>query len=292
MASYLHLDSAPSIVVETRRKAQLAITRLHSETGTPQMSLPIPSEHAFTLTLQLHDNPRVKLWLGQRLVHDGHYPKGGVCVVDLQQEPTVFTPHPYDCVQLYIPYAALNELADDHRASRVEVLSWPRCKPDPNFHHLAMSVFPELEHPERTSRLFTEQVMMTLLVYSAQAYGNMQASAAKVARGGLAPWQRKRATELLRARLDGDVTLSEVAAECGLSVSHFARSFKQTIGQTPHRWLLDRRVDEAKNLLMHSGMRLSEIALGCGFADQTSFTRAFKKAAGTSPGDWRRMRRQ
>lgn len=110
----------------------------------------------------------------------------------------------------------------------------------------------------------------------------------KIARGGLAPWQMRRATELLRERLDGDVPLSELAAECKLSVSHFARSFKQAIGQTPHRWLVHRRVDAAKNLMMHSGMRLSEIAVGCGFADQTSFNRTFKKIAGITPGDWRR----
>jgi AraC family transcriptional regulator len=114
----------------------------------------------------------------------------------------------------------------------------------------------------------------------------------KIARGGLAPWQMRRATELLRDRLDGDVSLPELAAECKLSVSHFARSFKQAIGQTPHRWLVHRRVDAAKSLMLHSGMRLSEIALGCGFADQTSFNRAFKKIAGITPGDWRRSCRQ
>jgi AraC-like DNA-binding protein len=124
-----------------------------------------------------------------------------------------------------------------------------------------------------------------------EGFSHMQAGA-RIARGGLAPWQMRRATELLRERLYGEVSLSAVAAECKLSVSHFARSFKQAIGQTPHRWLLDRRVDEAKNLMLHSGMRLSAIALDCGFGDQTSFNRAFRKIAGTSPGDWRRSCRQ
>lgn len=113
-----------------------------------------------------------------------------------------------------------------------------------------------------------------------------------IARGGLAPWQMRRATALLSERIDRAVSLSEVAAECKLSVSHFARSFKQAVGQTPYRWLLDQRLDAAKSLMQHSGLRLSEIALGCGFADQASFTRAFKKIAGTSPGDWRRSCRE
>ena len=291
MAAHLYLESAPAVAMQTKRKAQLAITRLQSDEGLSHMSAPIPLERAFVATLYLRENPKVQLWLGQKMVHDGPCPKGGLGIVDLQQEPTVFTPAPFDCLQFYISRKALDEIANDYGASRIESLTWPRGSIDPNFNHLILSILPAMENPQHTSQLFVDQVMLALLIYSAQAFGGMQARV-RIARGGLAPWQMRRATELLRERLDGEVSLPEVAAECKLSVSHFARSFKQAIGQTPHRWLLDRRVDEAKNLMLHSGMRLSEIALDCGFGDQTSFNRAFKKIAGTSPGDWRRSCRQ
>jgi AraC-like DNA-binding protein len=225
------------------------------------------------------------------MVHDGRFAAGAVSIVDLQRELTIFAPYSFDCLQFYVPRAALDEIAHDHGTLPIETLAWPQGRIDPNFHHLGMSLLPALEHPEQISRLYLDQVMLALLFYSAQTYGGMDPKA-RIARGGLAPWQMRRATEMLRERLDGEISLSEVAAECRLSVSHFARSFKQAIGQTPHRWLLDRRVDAAKNLMLHSGMRLSEIALGCGFADQTSFNRTFKKIAGTSPGDWRRTCRQ
>jgi AraC family transcriptional regulator len=113
-----------------------------------------------------------------------------------------------------------------------------------------------------------------------------------VVRGGLAPWQLHRATEMLKANLDGQIALSQVASECKLSVSHFVRAFKQTVGQPPYRWLLQQRIDASKELLLHSGLPMVEIALKCGFADQACFIRAFRKLLRTTPGEWRRTRMQ
>ncbi|HEY0783628.1 MAG TPA: AraC family transcriptional regulator [Thermoanaerobaculia bacterium] len=64
--------------------------------------------------------------------------------------------------------------------------------------------------------------------------------------GGLAAWQRGRAAELLRENLDGAIRLADLAPECELSVSHFARSFKTSFGVTSHQWLTARRIDRAK----------------------------------------------
>jgi AraC family transcriptional regulator len=107
-------------------------------------------------------------------------------------------------------------------------------------------------------------------------------------RGGLAPWQMKRAEEKLAANLEGNVSLADLAADCGVSVSHFARGFRQSIGLSPHQWLLRRRVDEAKRLMRNRTLSLAEIALTCGFVDQSHFTRVFTSRIGISPGAWRR----
>jgi AraC-like DNA-binding protein len=110
-----------------------------------------------------------------------------------------------------------------------------------------------------------------------------------IPRGGLAPWQARRAKELLNANLDGKLPLSQLAEECGLSTRHFARAFRQSTGVPPHRWLLSRRVERAKELLHDAALSLAEIALACGFADQSHFTRTFTTLVGLSPGLWRRM---
>jgi AraC family transcriptional regulator len=110
-------------------------------------------------------------------------------------------------------------------------------------------------------------------------------------RGGLAPWQSRRAQEMMRSRLDQAVPLAELARALSLSPSHFARAFKQTTGQPPHRWLLDQRIDKAKQLLSGTTLSLGEIALVCGFADQSHFTRMFSRVTNFSPGAWRRHER-
>src|ERR1700751_6138247 len=94
-------------------------------------------------------------------------------------------------------------------------------------------------------------------------------------RGGLAPWQVSRAAEMIRKNLDGNIHLSDMARECGLSVSHFTRAFRKSFGRSPYRWLLERRIDRAKALLITSQLPISDIAIRSGFSDQASFTRAF-----------------
>src|SRR5262245_6465147 len=110
-------------------------------------------------------------------------------------------------------------------------------------------------------------------------------------RGRLAPWLERRAKDIMRAHLDGALSIAQLAAECGLSRSHFARSFKRTTGTPPHRWLLAQRIAKATELLLKSESSITDIALACGFADQSHFTRIFVASVGMSPGAWRRVRK-
>ena len=110
--------------------------------------------------------------------------------------------------------------------------------------------------------------------------------------GGLAPWQRRRICDAIDATLDGDVTIAQLARECGLSRSYFTHAFRQTMGITPHRWLMQRRVEKAMaTLLQDLDLPLGQIALACGFASQSHFTRVFSGVVGCTPGQWRRENR-
>jgi AhpD family alkylhydroperoxidase len=122
----------------------------------------------------------------------------------------------------------------------------------------------------------------------ADAHAQMTGVEHRLTRGGLAAWQIRRTEQILRERLNEAVTLAYLAGECRLSVAHFARAFKRTTGQTPHRRLLERRVEHAKWLLVTSALPLADIASACGFADQSHFTRIFSQIVGARPGAWRR----
>jgi AraC-like DNA-binding protein len=75
---------------------------------------------------------------------------------------------------------------------------------------------------------------------------------------------------------------------CRLSVSHFSRAFRRTMGAAPHNWFLTHRVEVAKENLRDGRLSLFEVALRCGFTDHSHLTRVFTRIVGISPGAWRR----
>ena len=112
----------------------------------------------------------------------------------------------------------------------------------------------------------------------------------RVTRGGLAPWQLRRAKEMMVGQARPGLTLAAIALACGLSESHFSREFKQSTGQTPHRWAIEQRVAMAKDMLADTFLPLNKIAAACGFVDESHLSRWFKRLTGTSPGSWKRER--
>jgi AraC-like DNA-binding protein len=89
----------------------------------------------------------------------------------------------------------------------------------------------------------------------------------------------------------GEVSIARIADECGLSASYFVRAFRETTGMPPYKWLTALRIEKVKALLATSSEPLNEIALACGFADQSHMGRAFLKHTGLAPGQWRRRYR-
>jgi AraC family transcriptional regulator len=109
-------------------------------------------------------------------------------------------------------------------------------------------------------------------------------------RGGLAPWQVKRVTRAMEESLVGDIGLAGLAALVGLSPYHFARAFKASTGSAPHRYMMERRVERAKELLAASDQSVTEVAHGCGFASSQYMATIFRRLVGTTPSSYRRER--
>jgi AraC-like DNA-binding protein len=108
------------------------------------------------------------------------------------------------------------------------------------------------------------------------------------ARGGLAPGALRRVREVIETRLAQNFELGKLAAIAGLSDSHFSRAFKQSVGVPPYRYLVQRRIAVAMELIRQSRRSLTDIALEVGFCDQSHFTRMFSQLEGESPGAYRR----
>jgi AraC family transcriptional regulator len=111
-----------------------------------------------------------------------------------------------------------------------------------------------------------------------------------VAQTALLPWQSRRVREYIDGRIGTRLLICDLSATAKLSESHFARAFKSTFGQTPHAYLVRRRVELASRLMRDSENSLSDIALTCGFSDQAHLCRLFRRCIGQSPAAWRRAR--
>ena len=109
-------------------------------------------------------------------------------------------------------------------------------------------------------------------------------------RGGLAPWQVCRVLTHIEAHLGAPMTTAELANLVRLSRFHFCRAFRRSFNDSPHVYLMRRRVERAQGLMLTTTTPLAQIAVSCGLADQAHFTRLFRRFAGESPRAWRRAR--
>jgi AraC family transcriptional regulator len=108
-------------------------------------------------------------------------------------------------------------------------------------------------------------------------------------KAGLARWQIKRLTAYINENLGSELRTSHLAATLGLSVSHFSRAFKQTVGISPQAYVVRRRIEAACAMMLATDEPLAEIAYNHGFCDQSHFTRTFQLEIGMAPQAWRRI---
>jgi AraC-like DNA-binding protein len=291
MAKYFRLAHAPSLVIRTSSKSHIAITHLVSETGLPERTASIPPERAFVVSIHLTPAAErgCEIWVDERHVRVSKWPAGGVGIYDLESNPRTRNLGPVDWVHYHVPRDTLDAFTDDAEASRIRTLECIHGRVDPVLHQMTEMMLPSIDSPQSFSELFLDYFRLLLCAHVAHTYAPSFGAARREYRGGLAPWQQRRATELLAEHLDGSLRLATLASECGLSVSHFAKSFRQSFRTSPHRYLILKRVERAKELLVRSPCPLSEVALQTGFADQAAFSRTFAAVVGSPPGRWRRQ---
>jgi AraC family transcriptional regulator len=106
--------------------------------------------------------------------------------------------------------------------------------------------------------------------------------------GGLARWQAKRALAYIEDNLGAKLAISDLAGLVAFSKSHFSRAFKRSLGLSPMAYVAIRRVERAKVMMASTREQLTDIAMACGFADQSHLNKSFRRKFGISPGLWRR----
>jgi AraC family transcriptional regulator len=146
----------------------------------------------------------------------------------------------------------------------------------------------EMETGWETGSLYGDHLGMSLAIVLIQKYSS-DAVSTPIAKGGMSRVRLQRVLDYIAANSHRDLSLDDLAQIADMSRFHFARLFRLGMGITPHRYLMDQRLQQAKVLLRFDTRSVSEIAAETGFANAGHFARAFRRYVGVSPSEWKRQ---
>jgi AraC family transcriptional regulator len=287
--TFIQLDGKSPVPSQFRTPGTFTITRLQSPAGLPDRITKLSSVPALLVSISLKSLPSssYQMWTADKLIPTAIVHPFHSNVIDFDSQPRCWAGSAFDYVHYSVPRQGLDDIAEDFGFGRVNDYRLAVLEDDLVVAQITKSTLPFLGRSDRLSVLALDQFSLILGAHLIQRYGLLQKTARR-SKGGLVPWQKRRASELLHENMHGRIRLSDIARECGLSVSHFARSFKTSFGTSTHQWLTQHRIDQAKQLMNQTSMSLIEIAIQSGFNDQAAFTRTFHQLVGVSPGRWRR----
>ena len=145
----------------------------------------------------------------------------------------------------------------------------------------------QLQHQEHPAeRVLLEAATLLRLQIHPQAAGQ-----AYDGRGRLLAWQARKVKDYIDAHIAGPVLVGELCALIQRSEAHFSRSFKRTFGESPHAFVIRRRLELAAQYMLDTDASLSDISVQCGFTDQAHLCKLFRQVTGQTPALWRRVRR-
>jgi len=185
----------------------------------------------------------------------------------------------------YITFTPNNNFVENFSEScQKELHNITFTKPVINNHKLA-KLFIDLNsaNKEWQDELMAENILEELIVNLISSYSNNEVKTKDIS------YSKKRllqTIEYMKSKFNENLKLENLAQISGLSKYHFLRKFKEEFNMTPHAYLLQIRIQNAKNMLLNQDS-LTDIALSCGFSDQSHFTRVFNKVYGMSPGKLR-----
>jgi AraC family transcriptional regulator len=163
---------------------------------------------------------------------------------------------------------------------------------DPEMQAVCHRLYRELSHNASTNPLYVESLFIEVARLLFERHSTASTTRSMPTPSGLARGQVRRVLEFIESNLSRQLTLSELARVADLSLHHFARMFKSTIGEAPHQYVLERRVEHAKKMIRGTDDSLVEISLSSGFCSQSHFTATFHRLMGLTPAQFQERSRK
>jgi AraC family transcriptional regulator len=250
------------------------------------LECPVRVNSTVLLHLQTGSPARHDLHSGRRL-HRTLIRAGGMHLIPPGQKRSLISHDHTDCLVLSMEPAflrrSLADLLPDENLELVEKFAFE----DIQIERLLKALYAEAKLGAPNGKLFTESLATALAVYLAQQY-SAASPKMQIRRAGLPPPRLHRVLNYIGEKLDDNLSLSDLADIAGMNLFYFARLFKQSTGMSPYRYVLDQRIQRAKQLLRNSPITIHEASVRTGFVDQAHFTKVFRRLAGLTPTQYRR----
>jgi len=268
---------------------EFTVTRLRSPGGHIAQGSVFPLDNAFLIWVALKPTA-IGQWRGRYDGREVGVTRGtafAATALDLRRSMEMWTRGPFDYLCYFLAGSLLERVAFENELSTAHDFREAFFVEDILLAQLTRSILSPAQRGNPSERPRLDQVAVLLSAHVLQRYCRPTKTVASATRG-LLTWQRLRAEEMLRSRLEDNITVGEIAAACSLSVSHFSRGFRRSFGKSVHQYLICLRIERAKTLLSNTSKRFTEIAQLCGFCDQSAFARAFTRVERMTPSLWRR----
>ncbi len=214
---------------------------------------------------------------------------GNICVTPAGQPVSAYWNKQIDNMGIMLDPGFVRDTAIENQLSTgfefVEIYK----KEDPLVVQLGLALLDEAASNAPMGRLYADSMIQTLTLHILKSYSTATAKLEQL-NGGLSGYNLRRVKEFIEANLDEDLGLAEIARVAGLSQFHFARSFRKTTNMTPQQYLMQRRIEKAKDLLTQNSLPIIEISLRTGFKNQSHFTTLFRKFTNFTPKTWRDLK--
>ena len=215
--------------------------------------------------------------------------EGNICVTPAGQPVSAYLQKPLDNLGIMLEPEFVRETAAENQLGSgfefVEIYK----KEDPLIAQLGLALLDESSAGNPMGKLYADSLIQTLTLHVLRSYSTASAMIERV-NGGLSGYKLRAVKEFIDAHLEEDIGLAEIAAVANLSQFHFARAFRKSTGMTPQHYLMERRIERAKQLLAKDELPIVEISLRTGFKNQSHFTTLFRKFTNLTPKTWRDLK--
>ena len=238
----------------------------------------------------MRDWPKRVLWIDDKPVPALPLEAGSSNIFDLRRKYIGYGVSSFHMMSFYVPRGVLTHIAELDEAGDIDEFAHDPCGgiDDPVIRDLGFALYPAFRRPDEANMLFVDHVTTAVAAHVLHAYSS-RADRPSATAVELASWQEARVKDVISAHLDGNVTVARLAQECGMRLSAFAGAFTKSVGMPPHKWLLERRLEQAMAMMRQTKMPIGQIATQCGFAGERHLVRVFSRAVGDSPQAWRRV---